>query len=270
MVPQSPLPITLCLTIGGRPDHLQRTLASLPDSGRFAAVIAVNDFGDEASNTVFRAAFPSGQLIVPGCHLGHHRAVDQLYQRVQTPYVFHCEDDWLFVRSLDWWQVIKLLERNAEISQVCLRDVEDFGMPDAERQQVRIVEDGEISYLRLDQAEPKWHGYTFNPHLAPLKLWRDLGGFSRFRAEWNLSNTLRRRGRFVAYLPSGLCFHIGADRSMVAAVQSRRRALWLPGWLGRRSFRVAVHRPGGPGASRSPLAWTAEDQARLVPSGAGR
>ena len=228
MVPQIPLPITLCLTIGGRPDHLQRTLASLPDSGRFAAVIAINDFGDEASNTVFRAAFPSGQLIVPACHLGHHRAVDQLYRYVQTPYVFHCEDDWLFVRSLDWWQVIMLLERNAEMSQVCFRDVQDFDMPDEEREQIRTIEDGEISYIRLDHAEPQWHGFTFNPHLAPLKLWLELGGFSRFRGEWKLSHALRRRGRFVAYLQSGLCYHIGADLSMAAKVQPSRWARWLP------------------------------------------
>ena len=221
------LPITLCLTIGGRPDHLLRTLSSLADRNRLGAVIAINDFGDEATNAVFRASCPEGQLIVPGRRLGHHQAVDELYRCVQTPYVFHCEDDWLFRGAAEWTQAIRLLDRNPEITQVCFRQVEDFGMPDKERAQIRRIEDDGIPYLRLDHAEPCWHGFTFNPHLASLQLWREMGGFSRFQTEWKLSRALRRQGRFVAYLLPGLCSHIGADRSMAAAT---RPGLWRRWW----------------------------------------
>lgn len=227
MPPKDPLPITLCLTLGGRPDHLRRTLASLLVDSPFAAVLAINDFRDEASSAVFRAACPLGTLIVPPRRLGHHAAVDVLYRNVRTPYVFHCEDDWLFVRPLDWQPMLRLLNRNQRMTQLCLRRVEDFRMPARELRLMRTIVDKDITYVRLDDGQPHWHGYTFNPHLASMELWRDLGGFSAYRSEWDLSSGLRNQGRFVAYLYPGACTHIGGDHSMASPVQRGGWKRWL-------------------------------------------
>ncbi len=41
------LPVTLCLTIGRRPELLRQTLTSLMGVGHFAKVIAINDFRDQ-------------------------------------------------------------------------------------------------------------------------------------------------------------------------------------------------------------------------------
>ena len=94
---------TLCLTIGRRPELLRQTLESLFDqSPSFAHVIAINDFGDAPTNAVFKAMCPMGELVDLGRQVGHHAAVDAMYQRIQTPYVFHCEDDWLFTVISSW------------------------------------------------------------------------------------------------------------------------------------------------------------------------
>jgi hypothetical protein len=220
-------PLTLCLTIGGRPDHLRRTLASLRPSFPFAAVIAINDFRDEATNAVFRAACPDALLINPDDHLGHHRALDRLYRLVRTPYVFHCEDDWLFEQSMQWEPALNLLERHPQISQVCLRKTEDFNMSRQERSSMHIVHAQELTYARLDLAHPHWHGFTFNPHIASINLWRQLGGFSRFSTEWHLSRAIRAQGRFVAYQHPGACVHIGDDRSMALSDRRLQATKWI-------------------------------------------
>jgi len=77
--------ITLCLTIGRRPDLLRQTLETLVGLPPLP-VLAINDFGDAETNAVFREMCQQGRLIEPGRHLGHHGAVDLMYAEVKTPY----------------------------------------------------------------------------------------------------------------------------------------------------------------------------------------
>lgn len=90
--------ITICLTIGRRPDLLRQTLESLSGLPPIP-VLAINDFGDAETSAVFKDFCPQGRLIQPGRHLGHHAAIDEMYSHVDTPYIFHGEDDWGFSRT---------------------------------------------------------------------------------------------------------------------------------------------------------------------------
>jgi hypothetical protein len=207
-------PVTLCLTIGKRPDLLKRTLESLLSNVEFHHVIAINDFRDEATNEMFRRICPNGQLISLDRQLGHHKAVDHMYQFISTAYVVHCEDDWVFDPSIDLGRAMQLLNANGNISQVCLRKVDDFHLKENERTQVFECRENEIDYSRLDGLHPQWHGYTFNPHLAKLETWKQLGGFAQFKKERHISRYLRSKGRFTAYINPGYCEHIGELQSV--------------------------------------------------------
>jgi hypothetical protein len=206
--------VTLCLTIGRRPALLQQTLTSLLDLGDFAKVIAINDFRDRATNDMFMSLCPDGQLISLDKQLGHHGAVDFMYQHVTTPYVLHCEDDWFFDARLDIPRAMDLLKSNSKISQVCLRHISDFQFPDEIEQRLTSVNTTAASYFRLDSTHPQWHGYTFNPHIALLETWKTLGGFSQFKKERHISRQLREQGMFTAYIDPGSCVHIGDEQSV--------------------------------------------------------
>lgn len=119
--------IALCITIGRRPELLRQTLESLLGRAEFKQIIAINDFRDEETNEVFRNLCPSGTLISLTEQLGHHRAVDAMYAKVKTPYVLHCEDDWLFDQDLRIAESIQLLNALPDVSMVCLRKYADFG-----------------------------------------------------------------------------------------------------------------------------------------------
>lgn len=127
---------TLCLTIGKRPEELTRTLESLLEKIPFRHIIAINDFGDRETDEAFLQHCPNGRLINLGRQLGHHPAVDYMYRHVQTEYIFHCEDDWLFTRTPDLEQAACLLE-NPHISCVVFRAIDDFMHSEAERSRVR-------------------------------------------------------------------------------------------------------------------------------------
>ena len=201
--------IALCLTIGRRPELLRETLESLLSRAKFKQIIAINDFRDEETNEVFRNLCPSGILISLPEQLGHHRAVDAMYEKVQTSYVLHCEDDWLFDHDLKIAESIRLLEALPEISTVCLRQYTDFSHDPATVALTFAQELDGISYRRLDRTHKQWHGYTFNPHIASIDLWKKTGPFAQFKKERHVSRALRKLGQYVAYIEPGACRHIG-------------------------------------------------------------
>jgi Glycosyl transferase family 2 len=206
--------ITLCITMGRRPELLRKTLESLNLWCKFENVIAINDFRDEATNKVFKEIFPNGELISLSEQLGHHRAVDYMYGKVKTPYIFHCEDDWTFDAPFDFDAMKDLLEKNPSISQVCFRKISDFSPDDVDASKIIEIENERLSYSRLDRLHKQWHGYTFNPHLVSRRLWSELGGFGVFKKERHISRVVRRQGRFVAYLKPGNCAHLGEAQSV--------------------------------------------------------
>ena len=205
--------VTLCITMGRRPDLLGQTLDSLRDVLSSMPVLGINDFRDAETGDVFRALCPHGTLIDPGRKLGHHAAVDALYSQVATPYIFHCEDDWRFTGSDFLAPAIALLDSEPLMSSVCLRALSDMSA-DEQSGAIRHTSALHQDYVRLDAMQDQWYGYTFNPHIGRLALWRDIGGFAQFPKERHISRHLRQQGRFVAYTSPGMCTHIGEANSV--------------------------------------------------------
>lgn len=227
------VPATLVLTIGRRPELLAQTLESLLPHQDFAHIVAINDFGDEATNIVFRERCPNGVLISLDSPSGHHAAIDRLYQEVRTPYVFHCEDDWLFESAPDIQTSMAVLASDNRITSVCFRRIDDFGLSPLEAEKIISVQISTASYSRLDGLHPQWHGYTFNPHLLTATAFANIGNFSRFKKERHISRWLRKQGKFVAYLNPGSCRHIGMDCSVSIRPSFKERLFKkISRWIG--------------------------------------
>ncbi len=233
--------ITLCLTIGKRPEELRRTLNSLFQFEQFEHVIAINDFGDAETSRVFREICPNGTLIELGHQVGHHKAVDYMYSKVTTPYIFHCEDDWLFVDALKFDQAKTLLTSD-EISSVCFRKVSDFTFAAEDKGKIARDHYQGIEYIRLDKLHKQWHGFTFNPHLAKIDLWHAADRyFAQFEKERHLSRWQRRAGKHAAFMTCGACQHIGNGISVSysnappSRLKATRRA--IRSWIKTRLFK---------------------------------
>ena len=206
--------IDLCLTIGRRPSLLRQTLDSLLPRANFKKIIAMNDFRDQETNDVFKELCPSGILINLNEQVGHHRAVDLMYSKVSSPYILHCEDDWLFNSNLMMDESIQLLKSNEKIGSVCLREIKDFNLNEEQESKKITQQHGDIKFSRLDGTHEEWHGFTFNPHVTSLSQWKEFGPYSAFKKERHISRKLRNAGTFVAYLQPGSCVHIGFDDSV--------------------------------------------------------
>lgn len=222
--------VTLCITMGRRPELLRQTLTSLLMQANFDHIIAINDFRDEATNAIFEEICPQGKLISLDRQLGHHAAVDYMYAQVKTPWVFHCEDDWLFTQSLDFSKFEQVLTQQAWMTGICFRSLSDFVLTPSDAVKVLHQTYDDLAFYRLDPLHDQWHGYTFNPHFASIHLWRNFGPFASFKKERHISRTVRKSGLVMPYLTQGGCSHLG-DNLSVSRPQSSGRSRFFK-WLG--------------------------------------
>lgn len=136
--------ITIAITAGYRPTNLRRTLWSLQGLLNCGASIVINEDPDHLTN------------------------LKQLYNKVKTEYVLHCEDDWTFTDDLiDCLKVSLDLLGDPKIGQVWLRDPNDLmGHPITQAKvngyHVLIPVPGEAGH-------PGYNGFTLNPSLLETK-----------------------------------------------------------------------------------------------------
>jgi hypothetical protein len=213
--------VTLCMTMGNRPDLLDATLRSLLTLHSFKHIVAINDFGDEASNAVFRRHCPNGLLVAVATGNGHHKAIDLLYAHVKTPHIFHIEDDWLFTAPIPFAAIFESLATHPDISQVCVRDLQDFVRDDLATPPQRVP-NCNLPLFKLTAIHDQWYGYTFNPHVITTRLVKSLSPYSAHRKERHISRALRQNGLYTAFLNPGGCTHLGDENSVTAMVENRR------------------------------------------------
>lgn len=205
-------PYTVAVTSCGRHDLLAETLRSLAPrlDPEPAAVIVIEDGGDPAAEAAVAASFPGARVILNEARLGQMASLDRLYAAIETPLVFHCEDDWAFTRDGFIAESWTLLERFPEVSMVSLR-------PRAELNPlVRDAPEERLEGLRFFRADPAAHpeyfGYSFNPGLRRLADARRFLPFSAIGAEEDVSWAFKRAGFTMAYLAEPAVRHIGDAR----------------------------------------------------------
>ena len=227
--PQEFSDITLCLTMGGRPDLLEQSLRSIQEKWQFAQVAAINDFADPRCDDVFKSIYPNGVLLSDGIKRGHHGAIDKLYAGIQTPYVFHTEDDWIFSDEISFEKIKKFLDANKKVTSYCLRNPADF-LQETERNKINAESAQDVNYYNLGHVHPEWYGYSFNPHLIKMEKIRNIGDFVRFKKERHVSEHMKKHGHFVAYATQSLCTHIGEGVSMANPNANKKKSkirVWL-------------------------------------------
>ena len=219
-----PTRLTTVLTSCGRFDLLEATVASFLRHFETDKIIVAEDSERTGEAAAFAAKFPAIEMRVNVPKLGQLRSIDSLYATLTTPYVVHLEDDWGFTRSLDLESVIRFLEARPDISVVCIAHRIDRRY---QKRAQRMQYSG-IDYLVWDlDAHPKWFSYSFNPSVARMSLWREVGPFAKFVTEENLSLFLKQRGMRIAMVVPGIADHIGDDRHAHDPFQPKRAKTFI-------------------------------------------
>ena len=225
-------PYTVALTSCGRFDLLERTLRSLLPrlDGPIERILIAEDSGDRSVLDVVRRfdRQPAKiEAILNSPPLGQVKSIDRLYSRIETDWIFHCEDDWEFFAGGFIGDSFLILKEFDHFSMMSLADRakfegRDYFLPGP------LTHSG-VRYFAVDPAESIWTGLSFNPGLRRMHDYRIVGPYADFDVaarERHVSMAYRELGYSFAYLAEPAVRHIGAGRH----IRDRAR----PAGLGRK------------------------------------
>lgn len=209
--------VTVCITSCGRWNLLQATLDSFLKLNKYpiAKYLLHEDSGDIKIFEKIREKYPFIECIRSESNVGLLKSIDNLYTLVETPYIFHLEDDWIFENNPDFiQQSLKVLE-NPNIHQVWIRQ----GIPEdwLERQIIS-------SYRMVKQSHfGDWCGFSFNPGLRRLSDYKKMfpNGFEQYNThgtnsalnEHECNQVACAQGYRAAILNNRVCRHLGEGKS---------------------------------------------------------
>jgi Glycosyl transferase family 2 len=228
--------LTAVITSCGRQDLLAITIKSFLRFNTHPCKILIVEDGELVVNEVLMRQWrpPTFEWLSTGRRVGQIAAVDFAYSRIDTPYIFHCEDDWEFYNPGFIEKSLCILEERPDVLQVWLRSLNDTnGHPI--RDGVYRLNDSQYRLMAYNYRRPSgtiWHGFSFNPGLRRLSDYRLLGSFSRLDPECKKSSGGVERDASVFYQQKGYVAAILCDREgqgYVRHIGSDRRVKPLGG-----------------------------------------
>lgn len=210
--------VTCILTSCGRQDLLEITLDSFLKFNEYPIkeYLIYEDSGVAGINDKLKEKYKKlpFKWFEPNRRTGQIVALDTLWQNVTTPYAFTMEDDWETYRGGFIEKSMEILESDAKIMQVWLREKEDTN-------QHPILFQAGRDYGIMATNNGLWAGTCFNPSLkrkSDYDLIKSYGKHTQFdrhrpwKAEAAISQLYHRLGFKAAIIFPGYIKHIGYDR----------------------------------------------------------
>lgn len=220
---------TVVVTSCGRFDLLEKTIASFNRHFIADAITIAEDSADHDGARAFAARHANVDMRINDPKLGQMRSIDRLYEAVATPYVIHLEDDWEFTRAIDLTRIVAMLEQKPDMTVALLAHREYAAHMESG---VRMMSAEGLDYkIFAFETHPLWFSYSFNPSIARIDLWRDIGPFAKFETEEKLSGVLKEQGKRIALLWPPVGHHIGDDRHVPDPFQPLRPRTFWAKWL---------------------------------------
>lgn len=199
--------ITFALTACGRPDLLERTIDSFMEFNTYPIerYKVIDDSAVPGVNDHLIEKYPFIEWSHNTERIGQTKSIDILYSDIETEYIFHCEDDWLFTKEGFIEKSLSILENNTEIIQVHLRAHDDTNGHPIEY----FNEEYDLMVLGFQGI---WNGFSLNPGLRRLKEYLIVKPYDSVGWEAELSIKFKELGYRAAILKDKYIEHIGWGR----------------------------------------------------------
>ena len=134
------------------------------------------------------------------------RSIENGVKYINTPYVFHCEDDWKFYEYGFIEESFNILNSDPKISQVLLRDYSEY----LYRYKMSIINIDNSLCKRIKTREGT-DIYSFNPSLKRTEIQMLNIPYNDWDDEYTIQTKINTLGYYavVANKPSGYVNHIG-------------------------------------------------------------
>jgi GT2 family glycosyltransferase len=159
--------VSIVITTCGRTDLLEKTVHSFFNYNSYPIqkVIIVEDSGTPQDFSKIKSLIPCDlEIIENEVNIGQIASIDKAYSKVETDYIFHCEEDWEFFNSGFIEKSFEILDTDPKIFTVWLRshtDTKNHAI--IKEEQFKL--DNDYYYLMNQYHKKVWCGFTFNPGL---------------------------------------------------------------------------------------------------------
>lgn len=202
--------VTVVITSAGRKAYLEQTIDSLRkwleyDASKLCWYL-IDDFPDSPETRAYIEGLSGFDLkILNPTNMGLGYSLNRIYREIQTEFVLHCEDDWLFLQKIPLAEMICLMQDHPELRQLAL-----FGDTGGNQRNRKLKSVGKIG---LDSSK-----YGFPPHLARMRLFIENQPFPLYYTELEYTLKLERSGWRVSgiygYPDDKFVRHLGTVRKV--------------------------------------------------------
>ena len=224
---ESRIQYAVVLTSCGRFNLLRRTVESF---FRFADVrpeqfVVVEDSGDEKVRDALADIDYPFEIIVNHPSVGQDKAIDIGYERVRAPFVFHCEDDWLFFRTGFIRESHVLLQKFPKVSAVMLRGRDTHHKNHAAKYEEL---DGIMFFRSRINGDQITDGINYNPGLRRMKDYWRIAPTADIGNEGAVNEIFKRLGFCTAYLEIPATLHLGYADSTSEHIRPDNFLAYIP------------------------------------------
>lgn len=202
---------TCVLTSCNRFDLLEKTLRSFFKNVDIQPkeFIIIEDSGNKKVHDCLKLFNYPFKVTVNPTNLGQAKSIDIGYLQVKTPYIFHCEDDWVFTRSGFIKESLKVLKKHHNVSIVQLR-----GRGESVKLKHLVTKNLQVTeyFLANTKTDKRYFSYGYNPSLRRLSDYQMLAPFSKIGGEREVSWVFKQLGFVTAHLEIPAVRHIGDKR----------------------------------------------------------
>ncbi len=210
--------VTFVLTSCGRIDLLDKTLESFFKFNSYGLekMYLVEDSVDKNVYKHIKKRWGKKlNLILNEKKKGQITSIVDTYKKIKTPYIFHCEDDWVYTRDKFIEDSFKILETDEKIIQVWLESKDSASRLDV-FEYGPLQEVNGIGYRKVFCKDGwEWGYFSFRPGVKRVSDYNLIGGYGNYKNELDIGVTYKKEGFYTVIIENPAVVDIGLDRTIV-------------------------------------------------------
>lgn len=243
--------ITIAITSCGRYSLLKKTIQSLGENINLESVKKVLTEDSKNKRHIKKIVdaqengFLVGWDVIFTNWKRQHWALMELYNRISTKYVFHCEEDWLFRKvDFDFLEISRcILEDHPDIGMVQLRDISSDGWlkKDGISKEERYFElfswdtfvynNLKFAYCRNDDDGDFCRGFSYNPGLRRTQeMMQIMFWYETIVDEQKLGERYAKSWLVSVYIEPWITVHMGDNYLSTKFMATFEKGLLLGIW----------------------------------------
>ena len=212
--------ITFVLTSCGRIDLLNPTLESFfkNNSYKLEKLFLVEDSVDQdVYSQIKKKGNKKINLIFNKNKKGQIQSIVDTYKKIKTPFIFHCEDDWIYIRKNFIEDSLKIMKTDEKIIQVWLESKKSASRLDIFSYGSLKKIPGEKIGFRKVFCKPgwEWGHFSFRPGVKRMKDYQLIGGYERFKNEIDIGVEYKKLGFYTVIIEDPAVEDIGIERTII-------------------------------------------------------